>query len=135
MTCNNCFLKNRISSLQSSLEEKAVLIEDPIDLYCLTGLTLSLGQLWISSKEALLLVDGRYIESAQKAPCKAELLKPGEIESFIQRNQVECIKFDGSKTTFERADLLQKTHPKCSFISNPFLTKELRLIKKSSEMR
>ncbi len=72
MTYNNCFTKNRISSLQSLSEDSALLIEDPIDLYYLTGLTLSTGQLWLSSKEALLLLDGRYIESAKKAPSYKE---------------------------------------------------------------
>ncbi len=134
MTYNSCFIKNRIPSLQSSLEEKALLIEDPIDLYYLTGLCLSLGQLWLSSKEALLLVDGRYIESAKKAPCPASLVSTKEIQAFIQRNEIKNVELDGAKTTFDRVLALQKNYPDLSFISHPFATKKLRLIKDPSEL-
>jgi Xaa-Pro aminopeptidase len=134
MTYNSCFRKNKISSLQSSLEDKALLLEDPTDLYYLTGLNLSAGQLWLSSKEALLLVDGRYIESAGKAPCKALLLSSKEIKDFLLRNKVKHVKFDGAKTSFERAQALQKKHPDISFSSQPFATKDLRLIKEPSEL-
>ena len=134
MTCNNSSIKNRIASLQLSLKEEALLIEDPIDLYYLTGLTLSTGQLWLFSKESLLLVDGRYIESAKLAPCPSKLLSSKESKSFIERNQIKSLKFDGAKTTFDRVQILQKNHPDLLLISHPFATKELRLIKEPSEI-
>jgi Xaa-Pro aminopeptidase len=47
-----------------------LIIENPIDLYYLTGLTLSRGRLIITPQEARLYVDGRYISYAkEKAPC------------------------------------------------------------------
>lgn len=121
--------------MQCSLKDHALLIEDPIDLYYLTGLTLSLGQLWLFSKEALLLVDGRYIQSAKEAPCPAHLVSSQEVEGFIQRHQITSVQFDGAKTSFDRVQTLQKKHPTVSFISNPSPTKNLRLIKEPKEIK
>ncbi len=135
MSCNGCLEKSRISSLQSTLQKEAILIEDPIDLYYLTNLTLSAGKLWLSGSEALLLVDGRYIESAGKGSCPAKLLSSQEIKAFLQRNAVQEVVFDGAKTSVARSEELKKTFPEITFTSKPFITRELRLIKDPSEVR
>lgn len=136
MTSNNSFLKDRISSLQNTLQEgTALLIEDPIDLYYLTGLSFSLGELWIVQKEACLFVDGRYIQSAQKAPCQALLTSCKEISSFLQKNSCKKALFDGTKATFERVQNLQKLYPTMEWSSSPCVTKDLRMIKHPLEIQ
>ncbi|MCH9608549.1 MAG: putative peptidase [Chlamydiales bacterium] len=57
---------SRIGKVQKELEGiDALLIDDPTDLYYLTGLKLSLGRLLILPEKATLFVDGRYIEACQ----------------------------------------------------------------------
>jgi len=135
MTYKNSFLQNRILKLQVCEKGTALVIEDPIDLYYLTGLHFSAGQLWISLEEVLLLVDGRYIEAAKEAPCHSALASSEEIKKFTERNGIRTIRFDGGKTMFVKAELLQKTLPEISFVSSPFLTKDLRIIKDPSEIK
>ncbi|MFC2049425.1 M24 family metallopeptidase [Chlamydiota bacterium] len=68
---------NRIAKAQkllSALAVQALIVDNPINLYYLTGLELSLGRLVIEPEEATLFVDGRYFEAAQKrAPCSVLL--------------------------------------------------------------
>ena len=60
--------EKRIKALQKWLKKKgveALMVENPIDLFYLTGLQLSPGTLFINQKQPQLFVDGRYIEEAQ----------------------------------------------------------------------
>lgn len=62
--------KKRLFNLLNILEENgcdALIVEDLINLYYLTGLSLSAGMLLVHDQGAHLLVDGRYYENAQKA--------------------------------------------------------------------
>lgn len=52
--------------LLSFLKTDLLLIEDPINLYYLTGLSLSKGQLLISKNKTILIVDNRYFLHAKK---------------------------------------------------------------------
>lgn len=65
--------KRRIEKVIRRLPERkldAFLIEDPINLYYLTGLDLSAGRLLVDRKGATLFVDGRYSEMASaNSPC------------------------------------------------------------------
>jgi Xaa-Pro aminopeptidase len=138
MNCNsysskedNLFVR-RIKVLQKDLEGKlwdAWLIENPLDLYYLTGETFSVGELWISKEDVLLLVDSRYLDSAQQRvsiPCSlkswdasAEFLRKGSIKN--------------AKTTVARMDELQKRLDFIKWNAVLQITQALRSIKGEEE--
>lgn len=62
----NSSLKERLKKFQALLKDDAYFISDPQDLYYLTGLRLSRGELLIKKRSARLFVDGRYREMASK---------------------------------------------------------------------
>ncbi len=131
--------KKRISSLQKDLEEKELdgwLIEDPLDLYYLTGLSLSLGELWVSKKEAMLLVDARYLEEAKsKCTIFAALTSLAEKQGFLSRNRICKIGFDSAKTSFENAQKLFKLEEgKISWKGIPGITQQVRKVKEEKEL-
>ena len=134
---DDIFLK-RIKSVQEGLYEASVdafVIEDPIDLAYLTGHSLSLGQLWIAKEEILLLVDGRYIESAKKKPLiPSELASSKAITLFLDRNTVASVAFDGAKITFDRVDALKEISKDTTWTSYPLITKEQRIVKDKGEV-
>jgi len=98
------------------------LIEDPIDLFYLTGIELSAGQLLISKEGSKLYVDGRYIEEA-KSRTNAEL-GPAKLSGKVE--------FDSSKTTYQRYLDLQKEGVELIPVREP--TRASRLIKTAEEM-
>lgn len=59
--------QHRVQALLKQIKSQctACIIEEPTDLYYLTGLTLSTGRLLVSSRPTL-FVDGRYTEMCQK---------------------------------------------------------------------
>ncbi len=128
----------RISSIKKQLVERnrdVLVIEDPIDLYYLTGLTLSVGQLWIAKEEALLLVDGRYIESAKKSGCcETSLFSLEEVHAFIKKAKASTIYFDGAKTTFQKVEEWKRNCPDVFWDSWNFATLDLRVIKDREEI-
>ena len=145
MSCNNFLQKSddsckaRIVQMQELLKEKSLdgwIIEDPLDLYYLTGLSLSLGELWISKEEVMLLVDSRYYESVQKEfPFLSALTSDKEIEGFILRNKLLKVGFDSAKTSFEEADkLMKKEGVSVTWKPVPHMTGALRKIKDQKEI-
>lgn len=145
MNSNNFLQKNddlctqRIVQMQESLKEKsldACIIEDSLDLYYLTGLSLSLGQLWISQNAVLLLVDSRYYESVRiQFPFPSALTSEEEIQRFIVKNTIVKVGFDSAKTSFQDAeDLKKKGEGALKWEPIPSLTGDLRKIKDSKEI-
>jgi Xaa-Pro aminopeptidase len=67
----------RIQKIQNFLSHHALdalIIDYPVDLYYLTGLTVSCGRLVIEPTQTTFFVDGRYFEACQKqAPCSVVL--------------------------------------------------------------
>jgi len=130
---------DRILSLQKKLEEislDAFLLEDPIDLYYLTGGSFSVGQLWVTPKDALLLVDERYIEQAKESLSVSSCLKSWEASSrFIEENQIKSVGFDSSKNFFEKVlELQKKLSASISWKPNPMITQEMRKVKDANEI-
>jgi Xaa-Pro aminopeptidase len=112
------------------------LIENPLDLFYLTGLKLSSGQLFVAPEESALFVDGRYIEMAQSRAkgMEVELISLEQQNRFLRRHHIETIFFDSAKTTCDRLSQLQK-NLSVSFEPRPGLVKKLRAIKKPSEIK
>lgn len=124
---------NRIDRFRSLLKADGFLITAPIDLYYFTGLELSAGKLLISVKEALLLVDGRYIETAglmSPVPVILDGQKP-----FMDAIQgLKSIGVDSEKITLQGwQDLNQCAEGK--FIPTRGLVSQLRAIKGPEEIQ
>lgn len=152
MSLSKCLQKKeddfqrRISHLQKELEGKswqAWLIEDPLDLYYLTGESFSVGSLWIAQEKVLLLVDQRYLEKAKQTLQIPVSLKSDEASSqFLSQNAVQKVAFDANKTTVSRLHEMEKKNklewiPFCSITVERRKVKsvlELELIRKSAEI-
>lgn len=102
-------LKNgsRLEHFQRELKVDGCIIDAPIDLFYLTGLTLSLGRLVVTRKSATLFVDGRYLEVCQKSKIvKAELASEAAILKFTSK--LKTIGFDSQTTTVAQFEKLKK---------------------------
>jgi Xaa-Pro aminopeptidase len=117
----------KVQRLFKGWSVEGCLIENPLDLFYLTGLKMSAGALLISEKKIALFVDGRYIEFAKKAsPFTVYPLK--EIASHVGK----ITAFDSHWTTFDRFERLQKWGTEWKPISGPL--KMIRAIKEKKEI-
>ncbi|VHO05034.1 M24 family metallopeptidase [Candidatus Rhabdochlamydia sp. T3358] len=129
------FFLKRVARLWEQLESsiEACLIEDSIDLYYLTGLSLSKGSLLLTRKKQLLLVDDRYFQSAvEKAVVAVERDSPIAWEEFFAHSSFKKIAFDSEKVSYERYLGLQKYHK--DLVAYPNLLKNVRAIKDTVEI-
>ena len=130
-------MKERLSHFQKYLHEEAALIENPTDLFYLTGLMLSLGSLLVTKKDAALFVDGRYFAIAEKkAPCPVKLVKEGTqpMKEWLQERNVQTLAFDSATSSYERFEGLQKMLPGVRLVPQGSLLKQARSIKGPSEI-
>lgn len=121
---------NRAKRLQQQLKKWGIdgcIIENPIDLFYLTGLNLSAGLLMIETKGSKLYVDGRYLAYAEKAaPFAALPLSKIDFGKHV-------LGFDAHSTTVQRWNKLQKLCGKLIPIDQPL--KEIRAVKEKSELK
>lgn len=110
------FMNDRIKKLQKTLQDislDSLLVDDPINLLYLTGLTLSLGNLFISQKDLFLLVDGRYFESCKKmCPFPVYLSPPYTLANLLESEScksIETLGFINETTTYKSFTDLQET--------------------------
>lgn len=125
---------NRIQKLAHSLiGVDGCLIEEPADLFYLTGLSLSLGRLWVSPKEARLFVDGRYLAKAkQQAPCPVFLNNETNFKEALKN--VKRASFDSAFVTYNSYMTLKNGFPHVEWIPVSSPAKNLRLIKDAGEI-
>ncbi len=138
-------LKSRFQKLKKLIAKtdfSFFIIDDPIDLYYLTGLSLSLGRLLLSKKEAALFVDGRYFESARKSSPFPVFLTTGygSKSTFNDFLLARCKKalsigFDHTFTSVQRYLELKNSLPKrVSLIPFASPVKNLRQVKDKEEI-
>ncbi len=130
--------KERLKKLQQRLKQLQVsgcLIEEPMALFYLTGLQLSLGKLWVSPAKACLFVDGRYIQACQETcPFPAVLVSDKAILEFIQKEKLKEVAFDSQATSYDRYQVLKQTFPKVQWQPVPKILKQIRAIKDAKEI-
>ena len=135
MTSQKSF-KERLHSLQKQLsawEVDGCILENPIDLFYLLGLSLSAGTLLLSPKNALLFVDGRYLEVAQKiSPVPVVLTGEKAYANFFKQERLKHLAFDSHWTSFQR---YLRWEPLCRLKPIPQLLKEQRAIKNPQEQK
>ncbi len=134
MTLKNCF-SERIARFQAFLKKEKVegcVIDNPIDLFYLTGLSLSLGRLVVVAKGATLFVDGRYFQMCQQSsPVKVEKSSQEGLKKFLKG--IKTLGFDSAYTSVDNCDHLQKLFPKkLKKIRGPLKT--IRAIKDADEI-
>ncbi|MCB1149103.1 MAG: aminopeptidase P family N-terminal domain-containing protein, partial [Chlamydiia bacterium] len=106
--------EKRLYHLAEILEEDsldALLIDDPLDLFYLTGFELSAGQLICTPRGNTLIVDGRYIEACSDFPYGKTVLHQHDILRDLlldELKQVRSLAFISEKTSYQRFLELQK---------------------------
>ena len=116
---------------KSSLD--AVLIDHPVDLFYLTGLSVSIGKLAVTGTEAQLFLDGRYVERAKKeAPCQVSLSSKESLAHFLKG--AKKVGFDSAYLSFDAFEMLRKDLPDKEWIPQPKPIKEFRAIKDAVEI-
>ncbi len=139
--------KKRLDKIIRRLPEHkldAFLIEDPINLYYLTGLDLTAGRLLIDRKSATLFVDGRYSEIAKlnsPFPVSAESdLDVGVISELAEtKRKSQKIGFLSNRVVFSRIQRLESLSKKriegnLAWVPIEGLLKQIREIKEVKEV-
>lgn len=122
----------RIKQLQKLLSEwnvEGCVVENPVDLYYLTGFEISLGVLVIFQRGFRIFLDGRYLEmvrSSSDIPCDP----PEKLEAYLKGKKT--VAFDPDTTSYARFLKLKKW--KCPLKPISGLVKTLRAIKTSEEV-
>ena len=112
MESKKTFSKDRVERLKKQLKSLKVdgcLIETPLDLFYLTGLTLSAGKLIVLPQGAMLFVDGRYVEAAQKQKWIPTTLDSADaLPAFLKKTRSKTLAVDPIHTSYERWARLQE---------------------------
>lgn len=116
----------RLYTLQKTIQKAkcdALLIDDPTNLFYMTGLELSAGKLIVHAKGADLLVDGRYMESCKKnSPFPVLLSDPPSFEAILSSpsfSHIQKLGFDSEKTTYKCHELMKKMAKKMTGEGRP----------------
>jgi Xaa-Pro aminopeptidase len=132
----------RLRHLLNSHSCEALLIENPTDLFYLTGVELSAGKLLVGKKEACLIVDGRYFERSSKQNLyPVHLFKEELLRELIKTWGIHELGFDKNCTTFQEylnlsqlANELKSASYSLEIIPLESLVQKLRLIKDEDEI-
>jgi Xaa-Pro aminopeptidase len=129
---------SRITRLQRALKThglESYLVENPTDIYYLTGQMLSVGSLLITEDKARLRVDGRYFEKC-RLNSVAEVLLDKDVPLSEFFKGLEIVGFDPHFTTYARALMLRavKGKKKLSFKKKEHVVMQLRAFKDAEEM-
>ncbi|CDZ79767.1 putative peptidase [Candidatus Rubidus massiliensis] len=104
-------------------------IDDPLNIYYLTGLSMSAGQLFITNEKVEVIVDSRYFDFAKAhSPFKVYL------DNQYQWESVQKIGFDSNLITFNRYLLLEKVFGQKNFIPIENALCLVRMIKDNEEI-
>src|SRR4051794_9394683 len=99
---------SRLQRLQNLLPQyccDCLIVEDPIDLYYMSGMELSRGTLLVTGAEAALFVDGRYLERCQKE-CTLTVQSEKTLDEWLASHLSPLpessfvIAFDSHRTTY-----------------------------------
>lgn len=113
----------------------AFLVSDSINLFYLTGLQLSAGNLIVTTNSMLLCVDGRYIDSCrQSTKIPVELQGTQTLAEIIQKHfpEVKSVGISDTETSYRGVLDLQKEFGQILALENPL--KKIRMIKDDIEI-
>lgn len=132
----------RVKKLREQLKKQkvdALIVEEPKNLYYLTGLDLSTGKLIVADQEVILLVDGRFIEKASKeGNIPAFLIKENILDEIFQQKlpNVQKLGFCSETTTYKQYLDLKKEMDKLqrTLVALDSPLQELRMVKDEWEI-
>ena len=135
MTLKNCLAK-RIKRFQAFLKKEKVdgcVVDNPVDLFYLTGLKLSLGRLVVTQKEATLFVDGRYFQMCLgNSLIRVEKNSLQVLKDCLKK--IKTLAFDSVYTSVDQYDELHKLFgKKLKKIQSPL--KMVRAVKDAGELK
>ncbi len=122
-----------------TLNVHALLIENPIDIFYLTGLILSAGQLLVSEHKATIILDGRYYEKGCQQILYSVILKePDVLKQWVEELSLSSLGFDADFMTYQayvnlKSSLKQnKACPELIPLNGPI--QKIRMIKDQDEI-
>lgn len=128
-------MNKRIQTVQKQLQYDAALIENPIDLYYLTGLDLSCGLLIIAKDKVCLFVDGRYFAAAEKKGiCSVRLFEKQAVIEWIAGQSIQTCEYDSAFTVVDRFEFLKNLLKNVKFFGTSGVLKKQRAIKDQKEI-
>lgn len=134
-------LRRRVAAVQSALKKRrldAMLVYDRHNTFYLTGLRCSLSFLLITPREAVLLLDGRYIEAGRSgiAHCEVRLLKEQRksIAQWGREFGLRRVGFEGT-TDWNTLSKWREFMPAVEWLEAGEVISRLRLIKSAAEAR
>ncbi|MBS0615298.1 MAG: aminopeptidase P family protein [Verrucomicrobia bacterium] len=127
--------EERLKNLRSYLKKHrlpALLLDNPIDIFYITGCEVSLGRVIVHQEEAKFFVDGRYFQAcSQKSAIPVGHLAAADQKKFAGKKGK--IGFDSAFTTVEDAERLNQLFPKrLEPLASPL--RKIRAIKSSVEL-
>lgn len=135
----------RLEKIQEVVQQSncdALLVENKVNLYYLTGLSLSAGTLIIKKEEPILLVDNRYYESCKKeSPIPVYLSEKNPLNTVLKG--VSKLGFESENCSYQNFLNLQKQLTGITLIpfSNPILKirstkdqEEIMLLREAAEL-
>lgn len=129
--------QKRLKKVQKALGEwgvDAFIVTDPIDLYYLTGIHLSVGAIALSKSSATLFVDNRYFERCQKeAPLPVCQSAPGALGACKELAKAKTIGFSQENLTYGTF-LKLKDELKGTLVPLEYPMQQIRAVKEPSEV-
>jgi Xaa-Pro aminopeptidase len=128
--------KSRIERVRARAKKEGAshfYCDNSVDLYYLTGLQLSAGQLIIAPSDATLIVDGRYLERAKRdAPVPVLDQAKEKMSSIVQPG--DRLGFDSNQLTFAGYERLKRELPEAEVVPLDALMLRVRSIKDAEEV-
>lgn len=129
----------RLARLQKILVREgidALLVEEPLHLFYLTGLDCSSGKLLVEVSKVTLIVDGRYWEAARELSYPVLPLETFSLSAFVTERDFRSLGFEANRTLYTRFLELQEglQHTNCSVKPLTSPVEELRMIKDLQEI-
>ena len=127
--------KNQVLQLMQHWSLDALLIENPVDVFYLTGMSASAAQVVFLAEESFLLVDGRYYEVAKQTVAQGYEIVLSNQEALSKTlGQVKTVGIDSAFLTVDRFERLQQSIPDKKWVSISRPLKSLRVCKEPSEI-
>lgn len=129
---------NRIAELQKKLSGECFTIANPVDIYYLTGLKLSLGRLLISSDAYFIGIDGRYLAEAQaQFKERAILCEKGKWNALFKAfgKHQDPIYFDPNFESYASIESLKEIHPRLIPKANLITARHTKSLNEIAEMK
>ena len=132
---------SRLIEKFSSAGCESLLVTSLTNIYYLSGFTGSAGLLWVDSKKALLLVDGRYgeqaIEEVEKSGAQIEVEMVGSKQSERLKTiarETRTVGLEAQSVSWSKMKQLEKTLENSDLVFTEGFVEDLRQIKDKGEI-